>query len=139
MDDNKVEVLFGNGAYYEGFVTGVMENEVLKRIKIEGDNELQPTIDRKEGYVLFEIVGTVESIFIAKVLIKHLKDFEKNRKEKQMEMEMQRRYNRNLNADSENTNNGQSSSMRRKSNIYSIHLPQTGTKKRVNEHFLKKN
>ncbi|XP_060856966.1 uncharacterized protein LOC132934658 [Metopolophium dirhodum] len=29
MDDLKVEVLFDNGAYYEGFVTGVMENEVL--------------------------------------------------------------------------------------------------------------
>ncbi|XP_008185084.1 fragile X mental retardation syndrome-related protein 1 isoform X2 [Acyrthosiphon pisum] len=29
MNDNKVEVLFENGVYYEGFVTGVMENEVL--------------------------------------------------------------------------------------------------------------
>ncbi|XP_001951060.2 uncharacterized protein LOC100167792, partial [Acyrthosiphon pisum] len=29
MDDIKVEVLFENGAYYEGFVTGVMEKEVL--------------------------------------------------------------------------------------------------------------
>lgn len=29
MDDLKVEVLFDNGAYYEGVVTGVMENEVL--------------------------------------------------------------------------------------------------------------
>ncbi|KAF0722288.1 synaptic functional regulator FMR1 isoform X2, partial [Aphis craccivora] len=29
MEDLKVEVLFENGVYYEGFVTGVMENEVL--------------------------------------------------------------------------------------------------------------
>ncbi|CAI6362235.1 unnamed protein product [Macrosiphum euphorbiae] len=29
MEDNKVEVLFENGSYYESFVTGVMENEVL--------------------------------------------------------------------------------------------------------------
>ncbi|CAI6361735.1 unnamed protein product [Macrosiphum euphorbiae] len=71
----------------------IAKSGVIK-IEIEGDKGLQPNIPRKEGYVLFVIVGTVESIFTAKVLIKQIKELEQNRKETQMEMAMQRRYNR---------------------------------------------
>ncbi|CAI6370669.1 unnamed protein product [Macrosiphum euphorbiae] len=38
MDDLKVEVLFENFAYYEGFATGVMENKVL----VSFPNDLYP-------------------------------------------------------------------------------------------------
>lgn len=41
------------------------------RVKIEGDNEPQPTIPREEGQVPFVFVGTVESISNAKVLLKY--------------------------------------------------------------------
>ncbi|XP_066581204.1 fragile X messenger ribonucleoprotein 1 homolog isoform X2 [Prorops nasuta] len=56
------------------------------RVKIEGDNEPQPTIPREEGQVPFVFVGTVESIANAKVLLEyhlaHLKEVEKLRQEK---------------------------------------------------------
>lgn len=41
------------------------------RVKIEGDNEPQPTIPREEGQVPFVFVGTVESISNAKVLLEY--------------------------------------------------------------------
>lgn len=41
------------------------------RVKIEGDNEPQPTIPREEGQVPFVFVGTVESIANAKVLLEY--------------------------------------------------------------------
>lgn len=41
------------------------------RVKIEGDNEPQPTIPREEGQVPFVFVGTVESITNAKVLLEY--------------------------------------------------------------------
>lgn len=57
------------------------------RVKIEGDNEPQPTIPREEGQVPFVFVGTVESISNAKVLLEyhlaHLRDVEALRQEKQ--------------------------------------------------------
>lgn len=40
-------------------------------MKIEGDNEPQPTIPREEGQVPFVFVGTVESIINAKVLLEY--------------------------------------------------------------------
>ncbi|GFG30889.1 hypothetical protein Cfor_07453 [Coptotermes formosanus] len=56
------------------------------RVKIEGDNEPQPTIPREEGQVPFVFVGTVESIANAKVLLEyhlaHLKEVEALRQEK---------------------------------------------------------
>lgn len=41
------------------------------RVKIEGDNEPQPTIPREEGQVPFVFVGTVDSITNAKVLLEY--------------------------------------------------------------------
>lgn len=40
-------------------------------MKIEGDNEPQPTIPREEGQVPFLFVGTVESIANAKILLEY--------------------------------------------------------------------
>lgn len=40
-------------------------------MKIEGDNEPQPTIPREEGQVPFVFVGTVESISHAKLLLEY--------------------------------------------------------------------
>lgn len=41
------------------------------RVKIEGDNEPQPTIPHEEGQVPFVFVGTVESIANAKILLQY--------------------------------------------------------------------
>jgi len=63
-------------------------------VKIEGDNEPQPTIPREEGQVPFVFVGTVESISNAKVLLEyhlaHLKEVEQLRQEK-LEIDQQLR------------------------------------------------
>lgn len=40
-------------------------------MKIEGDNEPQPTIPREEGHVPFVFVGTIESIANAKILLEY--------------------------------------------------------------------
>lgn len=49
----------------------IVDKSGVVRVKIEGDNEPQPTIPREEGQVPFVFVGTVESIANAKVLLKY--------------------------------------------------------------------
>jgi len=119
-------------------IQDIVDKSGVIRVKIEGDNEPQPTIPREEGQVPFVFVGTVESISNAKVLLEyhleHLKELEQIRQEKMgMEQElrsihstgpsyphpiitnytMQRRSDRNFNAENENMNNGMSNSMGR--------------------------
>ncbi|VVC41214.1 Hypothetical protein CINCED_3A005412 [Cinara cedri] len=119
-------------------IQDIVDKSGVIRVKIEGDNEPQPTIPREEGQVPFVFVGTVESISNAKVLLEyhleHLKELEQIRQEKMgMEQElrsihstgpsfphpmipnytMQRRSDRNFNADNESLNNGMSNSMGR--------------------------
>ncbi|KAE9524630.1 hypothetical protein AGLY_014680 [Aphis glycines] len=119
-------------------IQDIVDKSGVIRVKIEGDNEPQPTIPREEGQVPFVFVGTVESISNAKVLLEyhleHLKELEQIRQEKMgMEQElrsihstgpayphtsipnytMQRRNDRNFNADSENMNNGLGNSVGR--------------------------
>ncbi|XP_065169386.1 RNA-binding protein FXR1 isoform X2 [Atheta coriaria] len=64
----------------------IVDKSGVVRVKIEGDNEPQPTIPREEGQVPFVFVGTVESIANAKVLLEyhlaHLKEVEQLRQEK---------------------------------------------------------
>ncbi len=56
------------------------------RVKIEGDNEPEPSVCREEGQVPFVFVGTVENITNARILLEyhlaHLKDVEQLRQEK---------------------------------------------------------
>ncbi|XP_050429079.1 fragile X messenger ribonucleoprotein 1 homolog isoform X1 [Adelges cooleyi] len=112
-------------------IQDIVDKSGVIRVKIEGDNEPQPTIPREEGQVPFVFVGTVESISNAKVLLEyhleHLKELEQIRQEKMgMEQElrsihstgpsyphqmipnytMQRRNDRNFNNDTESMNNG---------------------------------
>nr|XP_018896038.1 PREDICTED: fragile X mental retardation syndrome-related protein 1 isoform X1 [Bemisia tabaci] len=64
----------------------IVDKSGVVRVKIEGDNEPQPTIPREEGQVPFVFVGTVEAIGNAKLLIEyhlnHLKEVEKLRQDK---------------------------------------------------------
>ncbi|XP_016661551.1 uncharacterized protein LOC100160219 isoform X2 [Acyrthosiphon pisum] len=63
----------------------IIENSGVIKIKIVGDDETQSTIPHEDGQVLFMVVGTVESISNAKVLLEyhleHLKEREQIRKE----------------------------------------------------------
>ncbi|XP_012284380.1 synaptic functional regulator FMR1 isoform X2 [Orussus abietinus] len=72
----------------------IVDKSGVVRVKIEGDNEPQPTIPREEGQVPFVFVGTVESIVNAKVLLEyhlaHLKEVEQLRQEK-LEIDQQLR------------------------------------------------
>ncbi|XP_072396128.1 fragile X messenger ribonucleoprotein 1 homolog isoform X6 [Diabrotica undecimpunctata] len=72
----------------------IVDKSGVVRVKIEGDNEPQPTIPREEGQVPFVFVGTVESISNAKVLLQyhlaHLKEVEQLRQEK-LEIDQQLR------------------------------------------------
>ncbi|XP_049785210.1 LOW QUALITY PROTEIN: synaptic functional regulator FMR1 [Schistocerca cancellata] len=72
----------------------IVDKSGVVRVKIEGDNEPQPTIPREEGQVPFVFVGTVESIANAKVLLEyhlaHLKEVEALRQEK-LEIDQQLR------------------------------------------------
>ncbi|KAL3280253.1 hypothetical protein HHI36_017748 [Cryptolaemus montrouzieri] len=72
----------------------IVDKSGVVRVKIEGDNEPQPTIPREEGQVPFVFVGTVESITNAKVLLQyhlaHLKEVEQLRQEK-LEIDQQLR------------------------------------------------
>lgn len=49
----------------------IVDKSCVVRVKIEGENEPQPTIPREEGQVTFVFVGTVDSITNAKVLIQY--------------------------------------------------------------------
>lgn len=49
----------------------IVDKSGVVRVKIEGDNEPQPTIPREEGQVPFVFVGTVQSIANAKVLLQY--------------------------------------------------------------------
>ena len=64
------------------------------RIKIEGENEPNPTTPREEGLVPFVFVGTMESIEMARVLLEyhlaHLHEVELLRQEK-LDIEQQLR------------------------------------------------
>ncbi|XP_031338497.1 synaptic functional regulator FMR1 isoform X3 [Photinus pyralis] len=72
----------------------IVDKSGVVRVKIEGDNEPQPTIPREEGQVPFVFVGTVDSIMNAKVLLEyhlaHLKEVEQLRQEK-LEIDQQLR------------------------------------------------
>ncbi|XP_030759821.1 synaptic functional regulator FMR1 isoform X2 [Sitophilus oryzae] len=72
----------------------IVDKSGVVRVKIEGDNEPQPTIPREEGQVPFLFVGTVESISNAKVLLQyhlaHLKEVEQLRQNK-LEIDQQLR------------------------------------------------
>ncbi|XP_050294214.1 RNA-binding protein FXR1 [Anthonomus grandis grandis] len=72
----------------------IVDKSGVVRVKIEGDNEPQPTIPREEGQIPFVFVGTVESISNAKVLLQyhlaHLKEVEQLRQEK-LEIDQQLR------------------------------------------------
>lgn len=47
----------------------IVDKSGVVRVKIEGDNEPQPSVPREEGQVPFMFVGTVDSITNAKILL----------------------------------------------------------------------
>ncbi|KAL1123592.1 hypothetical protein AAG570_002668, partial [Ranatra chinensis] len=65
----------------------IVDKSGVVRVKIEGDNEPQPSVPREEGLVPFMFVGTLESITNAKILLEyhlaHLKEVDKMRQEKE--------------------------------------------------------
>ncbi|RZF43475.1 hypothetical protein LSTR_LSTR001736 [Laodelphax striatellus] len=64
----------------------IVDKSGVVRVKIEGDNEAEPSVPREEGQVPFLFVGTVESIANAKMLLdyhlSHLKEVEEMRQVK---------------------------------------------------------
>ncbi|KAL0274732.1 UNVERIFIED_CONTAM: hypothetical protein PYX00_002789 [Menopon gallinae] len=72
----------------------IVDKSGVVRVKIEGDNEPQPTLPREEGQVPFVFVGTLESISNVKVLLDyhlaHLREVEALRQEK-LEIDQQLR------------------------------------------------
>ncbi|CAG9865436.1 unnamed protein product [Phyllotreta striolata] len=111
----------------------IVDKSGVVRVKIEGDNEPQPTIPREEGQVPFVFVGTVESISNAKVLLQyhlaHLKEVEQLRQEKleidqqlrsihgsglgsMQSLSMGRRNDRGYNSDADGGRSGRGGSMR---------------------------
>ncbi|XP_043229655.1 synaptic functional regulator FMR1-like [Amphibalanus amphitrite] len=67
-------------------VQEIVDKSGVVRIKIEGENEPNPTTPREEGLVPFVFVGTMESIEMARVLLEyhlaHLHEVELLRQEK---------------------------------------------------------
>ncbi|XP_053605320.1 RNA-binding protein FXR1 isoform X2 [Plodia interpunctella] len=65
----------------------IVDKSGVVRVKVEGDNEPQPSTPREEGMVPFVFVGTRENIANATVLVEyhvaHLKEVEQLRAEKQ--------------------------------------------------------
>ncbi|XP_014239231.1 synaptic functional regulator FMR1 isoform X8 [Cimex lectularius] len=65
----------------------IVDKSGVVRVKIEGDNEPQPSLPREEGLVPFMFVGTLESITNAKILLEyhlaHLKEVDKLRQDKE--------------------------------------------------------
>ncbi|XP_039276509.1 synaptic functional regulator FMR1 [Nilaparvata lugens] len=65
------------------FIQEIVDKSGVTRVKIEGDNEAEPSVPREEGQVPFLFVGTVESIANAKMLLdyhlSHLKEVEEMR------------------------------------------------------------
>ncbi|KAK9505472.1 hypothetical protein O3M35_009521 [Rhynocoris fuscipes] len=65
----------------------IVDKSGVVRVKIEGDNEPQPSVPREEGQVPFMFVGTVDSITNAKILLDyhlaHLKEVDKMRQDKE--------------------------------------------------------
>ncbi|XP_031619634.1 synaptic functional regulator FMR1 isoform X2 [Contarinia nasturtii] len=72
----------------------IVDKSGVVRVKIEGDNEPQPSIPHEDGQVPFIFIGTIESISNAKVLLEyhlvHLKEVELLRQEK-LEIDQQLR------------------------------------------------
>lgn len=75
-------------------IQDIVDKSNVVRVKIEGDNEPEPTIPREEGLVPFVFVGTVENIANAKLLLEyhlaHLREVEQLRLQK-LEIDQQLR------------------------------------------------
>jgi len=76
------------------FIQEIVDKSGVVRVKIEGDNEPEPSVPREEGSVPFIFVGTKDAIENAKMLLDyhltHLKQVEQLRQEK-LEIDQQLR------------------------------------------------
>ena len=103
------------------FIQEIVDKSGVVRVKIEGDNEPEPSAPREEGSVPFIFVGTKDAISNAKMLLEyhliHLKQVEALRQEK-LEIDQQLRtiqgnINNSGNYDGENQSNQRGYSSRR--------------------------
>ena len=76
------------------FIQEIVDKSGVVRVKIEGDNEPEPSVPREEGSVPFIFVGTKDAIENAKMLLEyhltHLKQVERLKQEK-LEIDQQLR------------------------------------------------